>query len=108
MASSCGDDLLEGLAGGGEDAFAERQGDALDHFVERALGFSAIGRPGAQMNLNFAGRGENRGLHAGVLRIDRRGALLDLRFGEAGGAQFAIKEPRRAGQAFQARLDFAR
>ena len=59
------------------------------------------------MNLNFAGRGENRGLHVLVLRVDRGDALLDLGFGQPGGAQFAVKEPRGAGQALQARLDFA-
>ena len=88
-------DLFERFAVGGEDIFAEREGDTLDHFLERVFRRGVIGRPYAQMELNLAGSGENRGLHARVLRIDRCGALLDFRFRKPGGAHFAIKKARR-------------
>src|SRR5437879_11953250 len=92
------DDLFERLAVGSEDVFSQRKGDALDHFVEHALGGSMIGRPGAQLDPNLAGGGEDGGLYIRLLRVNRSGTLLDFRLGKARSAHLAQKQTRRTRQ----------
>ena len=69
-----------------------------------ALGGGRVGGPHAQVNLNFARRGQDRRLHVVVARINRRDALIDVRFAHSRDAQFARHQAHSRREARQARF----
>jgi hypothetical protein len=58
--------------------------------------------------LNFTGRGEDRGLHVVVARVDRRDALVDVGFAHSGDAQLARHQAHARRKARQARFHLQR
>ena len=57
------------------------------------------------MELNPGGRGEDGGFDLGILRVERRDALLDVGFEKPGDAQLAGVEAPLDAQPREARLD---
>ncbi len=88
-----------------KNAIGKRNVESLHDFVEDFLRLPGIGGPNPQMNLNFSRSGQNRGLHISVAAINRRDALLDVRFTQACYAQLDV---RLAGSTGVTALRFAR
>ncbi len=59
--------------------------------------------PHAEMNLHFAWSRQHRGVHIIVAFVNRRDALLDVRFTQPGDAQFAMKKSRARYQTRESR-----
>ena len=72
-------------------------------FVERFLGVLRVVRPNAQMDLCFAGRGKNGGVHFGITLVDAEDALLDVRFAQTRDPNFPVKHAHARGAALQPR-----
>ena len=100
-----GDDVFEGDGFVGEDAVAQRQFEAADDFVERCIGLGGVFGPEAEVNLDFAGGGEDCGVHVRIAGVDRADAFFDVRFAEAGDAKFAVKHADAGNAAAKARQD---
>ena len=93
------------LAGRCEHRFSQREDDAFLNVLELSFGAGRIGGPHAQVNLDFARRGEDGGLHVVVPGVDGRDALVDVGFAHARDAQFASEEAHSRGEAREPRLD---
>ena len=81
------DDLFEGLAVGGEDVVAHLVLDELGELVDAGLGLGEGGLGAGEVELDFAGAGEDGGLDVGVLLVDGGGAGVDLGLGDEGHAE---------------------
>ena len=89
-----------------ENAIGQRDVEALHDFVERAVGVLRVFGPQAQMNLRFARRREDRGLHLRVAAVDRQDALLDVRFAQPGDANLAMNQAHAGDAPLQPRQNF--
>ncbi len=99
-----GHDFLHRFAFGGEYGLAQRQHDALLDLLKEALRCRLIRGPRPQMNLNFTWRSENCRCDVIMARVNRRDALIDVRFSHPSHAHLARQETHARRKTRQARF----
>ena len=75
------------------------------NLLQQAFGGGHVGGPRAQVNLNFTRRGQDRRLHVGVSRVNRRDALVDIGFAHSRDAQFPRHQAHSGGKTRNPLLD---
>ena len=78
------------------NVIAERDGDSLRDFVQEFAARADIRRPHAQMDLDFAGRRENRGIHVRIGDVNFADALFEVGFSHPHDAHFLHHLPHAA------------